>query len=190
MSFKLIPQSRKNDLVVQEAGNELLVYDLVTNKAYCLNETLALVYRHCDGETTFDELKTNYRFTDDLIYLALDTLQKEQLIEEYRRQFTNVSRRQVIRKIGLTSILALPVMTSLMAPRAVHAQSVACVNPGGFPAGDLTLGFGNEVSESASQQAALNNANNLCCSGMSSRSAVSCDFINALNVCSYAGICQ
>jgi hypothetical protein len=37
------PKNRKNDIVIQELKDEILIYDLTTNKAYCLNETSAAV---------------------------------------------------------------------------------------------------------------------------------------------------
>ena len=41
MEFK--PKARVSDLVIQESGNELLIYDLKTNKAQSLNETSARI---------------------------------------------------------------------------------------------------------------------------------------------------
>lgn len=63
-----LPLARMNDLVVLDLDKEVLVYDLTTNKAYHLNETLGVVYGACDGKTSFDQLKANHKFTDDLIF--------------------------------------------------------------------------------------------------------------------------
>ena len=43
------PQVRRSGLVVQERPDEVLVYDLNTNKAHCLNESAAVVFHACDG---------------------------------------------------------------------------------------------------------------------------------------------
>ncbi|HZH35571.1 MAG TPA: hypothetical protein VEX64_12070 [Pyrinomonadaceae bacterium] len=43
MASKNIPKARENDLVVQELKDEVLIYDLKINKAYCLNETSAAI---------------------------------------------------------------------------------------------------------------------------------------------------
>ncbi len=120
-----LPLARNNNLVIQNAGREILFYDLTTNKAYCLNETLATVYQACDGKTSFDELKAKTKFTDDIIYLSLDELKKQDFIKqsEYISPFTGMSRREVIRKVGLASMIALPVMTSLIAPTSASAAS-------------------------------------------------------------------
>ena len=41
MKNPLNPIARSNGLVVQEMPDEVLVYDLDSNKAHCLNETAA-----------------------------------------------------------------------------------------------------------------------------------------------------
>lgn len=38
-----------------------MIYDLRTNKAYNLNETLKILFRECNGQTTSDDLKHRQR---------------------------------------------------------------------------------------------------------------------------------
>ena len=71
-----LPRSRRANIVKQPTGKELLVYDLVINKAFCLNETSAIVYQACDGKTTFAELKRKFQLTDEIIFLTLELLKK------------------------------------------------------------------------------------------------------------------
>lgn len=114
---------------MQQLGTETLVYDLTTHKMYNLNETSAKVFNNCDGKTSFDELKSKYKFTDDLIYLALDELKRNNLIEnDYPSPFAGMNRREVIRRVGVASLVALPAISFLVAPMATNAQS--CVNTG------------------------------------------------------------
>lgn len=130
-----LPPARIENIVVQDAGDEVLIYDLITNKAFCLNETSAIIYQACDGKTSSDELKAKYHFSDDLIFFALDELKKEKLIEDnYVSPFKGIKRREVIKKIGLASMIALPVIVSLMAPTAVMAAA-SC--GGASPAGTI-----------------------------------------------------
>lgn len=127
--MKILPKSRNVNIVVQTAGKEILIYDLTTHKAYNLNETLTIVYLACDGITLFDELKARNGLMDEIIYLALDELRRENLLEkseEYNSPFAGMSRREVIRKVGFASIIGLPVISSLIAPTAVMAQSPTC----------------------------------------------------------------
>ncbi len=121
-----LPLARTTDIVVQDVGKEILVYDLRTHKAYSLNETSSIVYQACDGETTFEQLRAKNKFTDEIIFLAIDELKKENLIEngeEYTFPFAGMSRREAIRKVGMASMIALPLISSLIVPTAAAAQS-------------------------------------------------------------------
>lgn len=126
------PLSRASNLVMQELGGELLIYDLKINKAFCLNETSGLVWQMCDGTKSIAEIsrliskKLKTPVPEDLVWLAVDQLEKENLLEgDYNSEarFEGLSRREVIRKIGVTSMVALPIISSLVAPTAVMAQS-------------------------------------------------------------------
>jgi hypothetical protein len=124
--MNLLPKNRNENIIMQDAGNEVLIYDTTTDKAYCLNETSAKVFNACDGATSFDELKSKYQFTDDLIYLTLDELQAKNLLDSsanYETPFAGMSRREVIRKVGLATMIALPVVAGIIAPQAANAAS-------------------------------------------------------------------
>ena len=78
---------------------------------------------------------------EDAVWLALDQLKDEQLIENYKGSsgyFQGLTRREIIRRVGLTSMVALPFVTSIVAPKAVNAQSIdkcALESPGDFSDG-------------------------------------------------------
>lgn len=136
------PKARKNDIVIQKVKNETLVYDLKVNKAHCLNETSALIWEMCDGTRGFEEiankmsLATNSSVSEELVMFACAELQAGNLIEKHDRisaSFSGMSRREVIRKVGISSAIALPIIATLAAPSALNAQSCrATGNPGGF----------------------------------------------------------
>ena len=50
------PMARQNGIVVQEMPDEVLVYDLDSNKAHCLNQSAALVWKSCDGTNTVGDI--------------------------------------------------------------------------------------------------------------------------------------
>lgn len=130
------PVSRKNDLVVQEHDGEILIYDLIDNRALCLNEASARVWRACDGTNSVEDISRAVG-NEDLVWLALAELKKEKLIDHgptTPKKFDGMSRREVIRKIGLGSLVALPIVASVVAPPAVFAISVCpTTNPPGCP---------------------------------------------------------
>ena len=129
------PKSRRDEMVVQQIDEELLIYDLKANRAFCLNETLAQIWQRCDGTKTVADLvkiirdKSGNQITTELIWLAIDQLKRENLLsngEDIRPDFQGLSRRQMIRKVGLNSMVALPVIASLVAPNVTDAQSMNC----------------------------------------------------------------
>ncbi len=44
-----LPVARHKNLIVKELPDETLIYDLDSDKAHCLNQTAALVWKNCDG---------------------------------------------------------------------------------------------------------------------------------------------
>jgi hypothetical protein len=139
------PASRQDNIVIQEIRNEILIYDLTKNKAVCLNPTSALIWQECDGTKSVSEisrhlsrqLKSN--ISEDVVWLALNQFKKADLLtdnEEFITPFDNLTRRQIVKRIGFASLVALPIISSVIAPTAVNAQSGG--NCG--PLGNCTLG--------------------------------------------------
>ncbi|MCB1023717.1 MAG: hypothetical protein KDB79_04975 [Acidobacteria bacterium] len=131
------PISRKTNIVVQDLENEVLIYDLNINKAYCLNQTAGLVFQFCDGTNTVSEIsglmssKMKKPVSDEFVWLALTELKKDDLLEnaaKIKDHFSGISRREAVRRVGLASLVALPVISSLIAPNAAMAQSGCAIN--------------------------------------------------------------
>jgi coenzyme PQQ synthesis protein D (PqqD) len=129
---QLIPEARREGLVVQELSDEVLVYDRKRNKAHCLNQTAALVWSHCDGKSSVAEMaraiarETNAPVDEDLIWLGVEQLSDTHLLQQSASMpepKAGLSRREVIRRIGLTAAVALPVVTSIVAPSAAQAAN-------------------------------------------------------------------
>jgi hypothetical protein len=134
----MLPQARTEKLLIQEVGDELIVYDETRDRAHRLNATATTVWRHCDGKTDVADLacllakKLDLPPEEDLIWLALSRLDTAHLLRGPVQQpdAASVSRRTVVRKIGTVGTLALllPVVTSIMAPTPAMSQScgVSC----------------------------------------------------------------
>lgn len=191
--MKNYPKSRHSNLVVQDFEKEVLIYDLQINKAYCLNETSALVWQLCDGKHTVSDIngklsgKLKTDVSEEFVWIALDGLKKENLLENsqsFEIKFKGLTRREIIKKVGLTSMIALPFISSVIAPSAAMAQSGnagplplfsacsdalqcasrACVN------NICCLSFGQQTSCTP----ATGCANNECCSGMTGGNLFGC----------------
>jgi Coenzyme PQQ synthesis protein D (PqqD) len=135
------PKSRKNNLLVQDLEIETLVYDLKTNQAFCLNQTSSLVWQFCDGKNSIADIsslvsqKLHILASEDFVLLALKELQKNNLLEsdsQVENLFAGFNRREIIKKVGFASMIALPIISSVIAPTAANAKSgIVCSTPCG-----------------------------------------------------------
>lgn len=114
------PLARQEKLVIQEMPEEVLVYDLDSNKAHCLNQTAAFVWKSCDGQNSAAEIaarlerQTGKKVQEEVIWLALDQLNEKNLLrEKLASKFEGQSRRAILKKIGLAAAVALPIASRL-----------------------------------------------------------------------------
>ena len=133
-----LPKARRERLLIEPLPDEILVYDLDRKKAHCLNETAALIWNHCDGKTSVDEMaiilgeRSKSPADKDVVWLGLDRLQKARLIEEpvvMPAGKERLSRRELVKKIGLA--VSIPLVTSIIAPRA--SAAISCAHVGCTP---------------------------------------------------------
>jgi hypothetical protein len=133
-----LPKARTERLLIEPLPDEVLVYDLDRKKAHCLNGTAALIWNHCDGKTSVDEIaiilgeKSASPADKDVVWLGLDRLQKARLIDEpvvMPAGKERLSRRELVKKIGLA--VSIPLVTSIMAP--VASAALSCAHAGCIP---------------------------------------------------------
>ena len=131
------PRARSEGLVVREFDGEVLVYDLERHRAVCLNPAAAFVWRRCDGRTEVaalgralgEELGTPHGA--EAARLALEQLARDRLLGGDVRQApaaSRVTRRELIRRLGLAAAASLPLVTSVVAP--TPAQAASGLGPG------------------------------------------------------------
>ena len=137
MKKDIKPLARREKLVMQSLDDETLVYDLETNRVFCLNQTSSLVWEKCNGNNTVSEIsgfltkQSKSSVSEDFVWLALEQLKKENLLdekEEISNKFEHLSRRDVVRRIGLASVIALPLISSVVAPSSISAASCLAID--------------------------------------------------------------
>jgi hypothetical protein len=143
-NHQTLPRARKSQIITKEVAGEVLVYDQNRDEAHCLNSTAAKVWTHCDGVTTVaemarllaDEMQTPV--ADEVVWLALEQLRKSRLLQgpllqkPFARpgQIQQLSRRALVGRLGIAAAVTLPLVSSIVAPRAAAAASC-------FPSGVL-----------------------------------------------------
>lgn len=136
-SRQIKARARTERLVVQELPDETLVYDLDRDRAHCLNQTAAFVWRNCDGRTGAKEIASalannaGHQVDERVVWLAIDQLGRSHLLETIPplpEHFSGLKRREVIRALGLSAAVALPLVASIIAP--TPAQAATCKGTG------------------------------------------------------------
>jgi hypothetical protein len=137
-SRQFLPQARTDQLVVQTLPDETLIYDLKSHKAHCLNEAATLVWHNCDGQKTISEMTTlleekmKVPVDPGVVWFTLERLEKAELLRNtigHPPGYVAMSRRELVKGIGIGAAMAAPLLLSLIAPEAV--QALSC---GGFGA--------------------------------------------------------
>lgn len=133
-----MPQARRTGLIIQAVDGEILIYDQNTNKAHCLNQTAAKVWKYCDGETSLAEAckalscDLDTPVDEKLVWYAVDQFSKDNLLEQGIESpafiIAGMNRRQMVRTLGLAALIAVPLVTSIVAP--TPAQAATCMPPG------------------------------------------------------------
>jgi hypothetical protein len=127
-----LPKKRKEGIIVKELPDEVLVYDLDRDKAHCLNHSAAAVWERCDGRTTVAEIaravekKTGAKVGEEFVWLAIEALGRDHLLEErvdWPAALPRMSRREAVRRIGIGAAIAIPLVTSIIAPTPAQAST-------------------------------------------------------------------
>lgn len=149
---------KKATVSTEVIGDGLGVFDPAQNKSYLLNATSALVWQHCDGNTSSQELTAlltrKFNVTgaqaEQLTQVAMDELANFNLFEsEAQRPLVvpqpGLTRRQVLTRLAAAGISAalLPLVSPVVAKAAGSNNLIpllSCVQDNGD--GTFTAHFG------------------------------------------------
>jgi len=133
MSKLILPHARSQDLVITDLDDEILVYDKARDKAHCLNQTAALVWKYSNGNRTVAEIaeamekKLGSHVDEQIVWFALQQLEKDHLLRgdvTIPSKFNGITRREFIKSVGMTAAaITIPNMLSLTAPQSALAAS-------------------------------------------------------------------
>lgn len=128
-----LPKARTQGLVVKDVRDEVLVYDLQSQKAHSLNRVAAAVWRACDGKRGVREIGTAAGVAGpslplEVVDYALHALGRARLLDG-PFDGSGLTRRQVLARIGAVAVM-LPVVTTIVAPTEAQAQSCFKENEG------------------------------------------------------------
>jgi len=132
------PLARRDGLVIRSLADETLVYDRERHQAHCLDRVAGIVFQHCDGTRSPEEIAALLdegelpAAREATVSLALEQLSAARLLVEVHEHGTSTpgsedrvtSRRELLR---LTA-LAVPMIASIVAPTPAQAASACLTN--------------------------------------------------------------
>jgi hypothetical protein len=130
---------RTDDLVVETAGDEVVVYDLRDDRVHCLGATATRVWRAADGRGT-GELAAALDLPAGTVATTLAELaDRDLLLGE------GTTRRDSLRKVLVGAAVAVPLIATLEAPAAAQSGSslplgAPCQNNGQCQSGRCSQG--------------------------------------------------
>lgn len=118
------PQARSEDLIIEEVGDEVLIYDSRTDKGHCLSPEAARVWRRCDGRTPIDGLTAQLGLSVERVEDALDELERCELLAEEPTQMGHTRREMSVKVVKAgAAVAATPLIISALAPTPAQAAT-------------------------------------------------------------------
>ena len=129
-----MPTARNAGIVVRTLKDEVLIYDTEQHQAHCLNKNAAVIWEHCDGTQTVEKLSCLLNLGDgvsehqkeQIVWIALDQLEHAHLLSEpvsKPQVVKEVTRRKLMRALGIAALISVPVVSTIFAPRAAEAST-------------------------------------------------------------------
>jgi hypothetical protein len=131
------PRSLRQELSIQQVGEETLVYDERRHQAFCLNQVSSAVWKYCDGTQSVAQIAAalspglTKHVTEEVVRLALAQMEENGLLEpnadlpseESLAALGPISRRSMMARVGAGAAVMLPAIAMVLAPRPADASA-------------------------------------------------------------------
>jgi hypothetical protein len=128
------PLARSTDLIVEELGDEVLVYDTKTNRGHSLSSQAATIWRACDGETSADALSVKLGLEVGKVERGLDELRACELLETPAATDGRSTRREAtfrLARLGAAAASAPLILSVAAQPAWAVPTLAACLERSG-----------------------------------------------------------
>lgn len=126
------PIARSERLLVEVFEQELLLYDLDSDRAHALDGRAASIWRACDGSSSVSEIAARTGTDRAVVESTLERLAELELVTEATVRAAVHTRRSVLHRgviAGAVGVAAVPIIQTIVAPTAAHAGGT-CVPSG------------------------------------------------------------
>jgi Coenzyme PQQ synthesis protein D (PqqD) len=196
----VLPRARKDRLTVRHLPEETLVYDQDRHKGHCLNATTTLLWRHCDGKTSVEELarivaeELGIGQGAHVVGLALEQLGRRHLLDESPDPLPpddRVSRRESLKKLALAAG-TLPLILTVATKTAAQSSSAdpqTTHDPIQLNVGVTVQGGSNQPSRPGVAPQPCRTRGQSCVAAASGQQGTCCAGLVCTGVAQNAGVC-
>jgi hypothetical protein len=131
-----LPRARRDGLLEETVGEELLLYDQKSHTAHCLSPMAASVWRHCDGEHDLTGLAQLVGASEDLVADAMRELREKDLLdakpELMQSTIPDESRREAIVRLaryGAAAAAGSMIVSATAATPAMAQSGITSCGP-------------------------------------------------------------
>jgi hypothetical protein len=129
-----LPRARRDGLLEETVGEELLLYDQESHTAHCLSLLAASVWQNCDGEHDLPGLAQLVEASEDLVADALHELREKDLLDAEpqlaQSSIPGESRREAIARVARYGAAAtagsLIVSATAATPAMASSEAIEC----------------------------------------------------------------
>jgi hypothetical protein len=151
IKFQPVPMARTEEILVESLEDEVLIYDLRSHEAICLNASAVVIWDLCDGQRTIGDIVDevgNAEVTERHVADTLDQLREKNLLEvdattAAHRAGAPTSRRAFLGTAAAASVV-LPAVMSAMVPTAAAALPIFSTCSGTGSTGNPQCNAGND----------------------------------------------
>jgi hypothetical protein len=126
------PKARTERLASERIGDELVVYDQISQVAHCLSPEATAVWELCDGRLTQAEIADRLTCPSSTVERAVRALDECHLLDEPGDEVTGYSRRQAairLAKVGGAAFAAPLIYSAAVGSVAAAASHLAAGCP-------------------------------------------------------------
>jgi 6-phosphogluconolactonase (cycloisomerase 2 family) len=116
-----LPVVRSDGVLVQALGDELVIYDHLSEQAHALNAVAASVWRACDGTRSPDVIAKDLELLGEVVDAAVAQFAAAGLLEDESVPAGWVDRRRLL--IGAAAVSVPVLMSTITVPAAMAADS-------------------------------------------------------------------
>ncbi|MFL5616276.1 MAG: PqqD family protein [Gemmatimonadaceae bacterium] len=130
MSHPVYPRARRRGVLVDQVGDEMIVFDEERKEAHSLNRLASIVWRYCDGAHSISDIalllgnELGVETKEPIVEYALDKLASVHLLQSDNEN-DQLNRREVMKRVAVVGVAAVGLRSVLTVITPTEAMAAS-----------------------------------------------------------------